>query len=340
MNKHDFYFELEHELIAQTPLVDRSASRMMVVNKYQQTIEDKQFTDIIDYLNPNDVLVRNNSRVIPARLIGVKKITNAHVELLLLRQEGDIWECLVGNAKVVKLGTVVSFGDGQLQAECVGIKDGGLRDFKMIYKGIFYDVLNQLAEVPLPPYITEKLTDSERYQTVYAKVMGSSAAPTAGLHFTDEGFAKLKAKKVKIVDITLHVGLGTFRPLSTDNIVDHKMHEEYYMMEEHSAAILNNAKANGNKIVSVGTTSTRTLETILNKYGKFQASSGMTEIYIYPGYQFNAIDALITNFHLPESTLILLVSALAGKELIMKAYQHAIEERYRFFSFGDAMLIL
>lgn len=339
MDKHDFYFELDHELIAQTPLADRSASRLMVVNKDKQTIEDKHFHDIIDYFNANDVLVRNNSRVIPARLFGTKEVTNAHVELLLLRQEKEVWECLVGNAKVVKLGTIVSFGDGRLKAECIGIKEGGLRDFKMIYEGIFYDILDQLAEVPLPPYITEKLADSERYQTVYAKVMGSSAAPTAGLHFTEEVFAKLKSKGVKIVDITLHVGLGTFRPISTDNILDHKMHEEYYMMEEESAEILNNAKANGNRIISVGTTSTRTLEAIMNKYGRFQASSGMTDIYIYPGYQFKAIDALITNFHLPESTLILLVSALAGKDLILNAYQHAIDERYRFFSFGDAMLI-
>ncbi|MDD3923899.1 MAG: tRNA preQ1(34) S-adenosylmethionine ribosyltransferase-isomerase QueA [Erysipelotrichaceae bacterium] len=339
MDKREFMFDLPHELIAQIPLKDRSASRMMVVDKTNEKIFDRQFIDIIDLLNENDVLVRNNSRVIPARLYGVKAATNAHVELLLLRQEGDIWECLVGNAKVVKEDTLISFGDGRLKAKCVKVKESGLRDFLMIYDGIFYDVLDSLAEVPLPPYITTKLEDKERYQTVYAKVMGSSAAPTAGLHFTDEVFAKLAAKKVKIVDITLHVGLGTFRPINEHNILDHKMHEEYYMMDEESADILNQAKANKQRIISIGTTSTRTLETIIKKYGHFKACSGMTDIYIYPGYQFEAIDALVTNFHLPESTLILLVSALAGKELILKAYQHAIEERYRFFSFGDAMFI-
>ena len=339
MDKKDFYFELPHELIAQTPLVDRSASRMMVVNKTIGSIQDHNFTEIIDYLHEGDVLVRNDSRVIPARLIGTKEITNAHVELLLLRQTGDVWECLVGNAKVIKLDTIVSFGDGRLKAKCVKVKDGGLRDFLMIYKGMFYAILDSLGQVPLPPYITEKLADGERYQTVYAKVLGSSAAPTAGLHFTKTIFDQLKAKGVKIVDITLHVGLGTFKPLSEDDVLEHKMHEEYYMMSQETADILNLAKREKRRIISVGTTSTRTLETIIAKYGTFCVSSGMTDIYIYPGYEFKAIDALITNFHLPESTLILLVSALAGKDLILSSYQHAIKERYRFFSFGDAMFI-
>lgn len=339
MNKKDFYFELPKELIAQTPLADRSASRLMIVDKTTGAITDGVFTDLVDQLAAGDVLVRNNSRVIPARLIGVKAITNAHVELLLLRQDHDVWECLVGNAKVVKLHTIVSFGDGILKAECVKVKDGGLRDFRMIYQGVFYEVLNQLGEVPLPPYITEKLADKERYQTVYAKVMGSSAAPTAGLHFTQEIFDRLQAKGVRIADVTLHVGLGTFKPLSEEDVLDHHMHEEYYMMDQATAELLNQTRQNGHRIIAVGTTSCRTLETIMQKYGRFQACSGMTGIYIYPGYQFKAIDALVTNFHLPESTLILLVSALAGKDLILKAYQQAIQERYRFFSFGDAMYI-
>ena len=339
MDKKDFYFDLPHELIAQTPLVDRSASRMLVVNKTTGSIQDHHFTEIVDYLHEGDVLVRNNSRVIPARLIGTKEVTNAHVELLLLRQTGDVWECLVGNAKVVKLDTIVTFGDGRLKAKCIKVNEGGLRDFLMIYQGMFYAILDSLGQVPLPPYITEKLADGERYQTVYAKVMGSSAAPTAGLHFTEAIFDQLKAKGVTIVDITLHVGLGTFKPLSEDDVLEHKMHEEYYMMSQEAADILNLAKRKQRRIISVGTTSTRTLETIMTKYGTFCACSGMTDIYIYPGYEFKAIDALITNFHLPESTLILLVSALAGKDLILSSYQHAIKERYRFFSFGDAMFI-
>lgn len=339
MNKQDFHFDLPKELIAQTPLTDRSASRMLVINRKTKSYTDQMFIDIIDHLMPNDVLVRNNSRVIPARLIGYKYQTNAHVELLLLRQEKDVWECLVGNAKVVKEGTIVVFGDGILKAECVKVKEAGLRDFKMIYEGVFLEILNYLGEIPLPPYITTRLDDKERYQTVYAKINGSSAAPTAGLHFTPELFDKLQAKGVTVVDITLHVGLGTFKPLKEENILDHKMHEEYYIMDSEVAAVLNKAKTEKRRIIGIGTTSTRTLETIINKFSSFQPCSGMTDIYIYPGYEFKAIDAMITNFHLPESTLILMVSALAGKELILDAYQHAIKERYRFFSFGDAMFI-
>ncbi len=339
MNKQDFYFDLPKELIAQTPLVNRSASRMLVVNRKTKSYTDQMFIDIIDHLMPGDILVRNNSRVIPARLIGYKHQTNAHVELLLLRQENDVWECLVGNAKVVKEGTIIVFGDGILKAQCIKVKEAGLRDFKMLYEGVFLEILNHLGEIPLPPYITTKLEDKERYQTVYAKINGSSAAPTAGLHFTPEIFDKLQAKNVSVVDITLHVGLGTFKPLKEENILDHKMHEEYYIMDSEVATVLNKAKTEKRRIIGIGTTSTRTLETIINKYGSFKSSSGMTDIYIYPGYEFKAIDAMITNFHLPESTLILMVSALAGKELILDAYQHAIKERYRFFSFGDAMFI-
>ncbi|MEA5017918.1 MAG: tRNA preQ1(34) S-adenosylmethionine ribosyltransferase-isomerase QueA [Erysipelotrichaceae bacterium] len=339
MNKQDFYFDLPKELIAQTPLASRSASRMLVVNRKTKSYTDQMFIDIIDHLMPGDILVRNNSRVIPARLIGYKHQTNAHVELLLLRQENDVWECLVGNAKVVKEGTIIVFGDGILKAQCIKVKEAGLRDFKMLYEGVFLEILNHLGEIPLPPYITTKLEDKERYQTVYAKINGSSAAPTAGLHFTPEIFDKLQAKNVSVVDITLHVGLGTFKPLKEENILDHKMHEEYYIMDSEVATVLNKAKTEKRRIIGIGTTSTRTLETIINKYGSFKSSSGMTDIYIYPGYEFKAIDAMITNFHLPESTLILMVSALAGKELILDAYQHAIKERYRFFSFGDAMFI-
>jgi len=339
MKKEDFYYDLPQELIAQIPLKDRSASRLMTLNKETGEVEHHTFTDILDYLREGDVLVRNNSRVIPARLFGTKKDTGAHVELLLLRQEGNTWECLVGNAKVVKLGTVVSFGEDKLQAKCTAIKENGLRDFEMIYDGVFNEILDELGETPLPPYIHEKLEDKNRYQTVYAKVDGSAAAPTAGLHFTEELFEKIRAKGVEVLDVTLHVGLGTFKPLKEEEVTDHVMHEEYYSMTQDVADRLNLAKKEGRRIIAIGTTSCRTLESVMQKYGEFCGCSGNTGIYIYPGYKFLAIDALITNFHLPESTLILLVSALAGRENILNAYNEAIRERYRFFSFGDAMFI-
>jgi len=339
MKKEDFYYDLPQELIAQVPLKDRTASRLMTLNKRTGEVEHHTFTDLLDFLQPGDVLVRNNSRVIPARLFGTKKETGAHVELLLLRQEGNVWECLVGNAKVVKLGTVVSFGEDKLLAKCTAIKENGLRDFEMIYEGVFNEILNELGETPLPPYIHEKLQDKNRYQTVYAKVDGSAAAPTAGLHFTEDLFEKIRAKGVEVLDVTLHVGLGTFKPLKEEEVTDHVMHEEYYSMTEEVAERLNLAKAEGRRIIAIGTTSCRTLESVMQKYGRFCGCSGNTGIYIYPGYEFKAIDALITNFHLPESTLILLVSALAGRENILHAYQLAIEEKYRFFSFGDAMFI-
>lgn len=336
MKVSDFDFDLPKELIAQTPLQKREVSKLLVVDRKNQTITDKHFYDIVDYLQPGDVLVRNNTRVIPARLFGIKEETGAHVELLLLKQEGDIWECLVGNARVVKLDTIVSFGEGQLKARCIKIGDAGIRVFEMLYDGIFYEVLDTLGKMPLPPYIHEVLEDKERYQTVYATVKGSAAAPTAGLHFTDEIFEKIKAKGIEVLDVTLHIGLGTFRPISVDEINDHDMHSEYYMLSEEVANRLNEVKAQGRRIISVGTTSTRVLEANMNKFGMFVPENASTNIFIYPGYEFKAIDGLITNFHLPKSTLIMLVSAFAGKELTMKAYEHAIKEEYRFFSFGDS----
>ena len=339
MKKEDFYYDLPQELIAQVPLKDRTASRLMTLNKRTGEVEHHTFTDILDFLQPGDVLVRNNSRVIPARLFGTKKETGAHVELLLLRQEGNVWECLVGNAKVVKLGTVVSFGEDKLLAKCTAIKENGLRDFEMIYEGVFNEILNELGETPLPPYIHEKLQDKNRYQTVYAKVDGSAAAPTAGLHFTEDLFEKIKAKGVEVLDVTLHVGLGTFKPLKEEEVTDHVMHEEYYSMTEEVAERLNLAKAEGRRIIAIGTTSCRTLESVMQKYGKFCGCSGNTGIYIYPGYEFKIVDALITNFHLPKSTLLMLISALYDREEILKAYDIAVKERYRFFSYGDAMLI-
>lgn len=340
MKLSEFDYYLPEELIAQVPLQNRSTSRLMVLNRKNESIEHKHFFDIIDYLNPGDVLVRNNTRVIPARLFGIKEETGAHVELLILKQDGNKCECLVGNARVVKINTIISFGNGELKAKCIEIKEEGLRVFEMIYEGIFLEVLEKLGNVPLPPYIKEKLEDKERYQTVYAKVEGSAAAPTAGLHFTDEIFAKLEEKGIEVLDVTLHVGLGTFRPVSEENVLEHKMHSEYYILTKEVAEKLNKAKVEGRRIISVGTTSTRVLETVANKFdGRFEESSGDTNIFIYPGYKFKAIDALITNFHLPKSTLIMLVSALANKEFILKAYEEAVKERYRFFSFGDAMLI-
>lgn len=340
MKISEFDYHLPEELIAQTPLQKRDTSRLMILDRKKQTIEDKHFYDILDYLHEGDILVRNNTKVIPARLYGIKEETNGHVEVLLLKDQGDdIWECLVGNAKIVKIDTVITFGDGSLKAKCIEIRDEGIRIFKMIYDGIFYEILDQLGTMPLPPYIKEKLNDPDRYQTVYAKVEGSAAAPTAGLHFTDEIIEKVKAKGVEILDVTLHVGLGTFRPVKVDDVNDHHMHSEFYMIDEDVANKLNIAKANGQRIISVGTTSTRTLESNYKKYGQFKATQESTNIFIYPGYQFEAIDALITNFHLPKSTLVMLVSAFASKEYIMKAYNHAVEEKYRFFSFGDCMFI-
>ena len=339
MKTSEFDFELPQELIAQTPLAKRSASRLLVLHRSTGAIEHRHFYDIVDYLKPGDVLVRNNTRVIPARLFGTKEETGAHVELLLLRQEGDEWECLVGNAKVVKLGTIISFNEGELKAECIGIGEKGLRQFRMIYDGIFYEILEKLGNVPLPPYIKEKLEDPERYQTVYAKVKGSAAAPTAGLHFTRELLDKLAAKGVKEAYITLHVGLGTFRPVKAEEITEHHMHSEFCMISQETADMINETKRAGGRIVCVGTTSCRTLESLADENGFFHESSAWTDIFIYPGYRFKAMDALITNFHLPESTLVMLVSAFASREKILNAYNIAVQERYRFFSFGDAMYI-
>lgn len=340
MKTSDFDFELPPHLIAQTPLAQRDASRMLVLDKTTGEIEHRHFSDIIDYLNKDDVLVVNDSKVIPARLYGIKEDTQAVIEILMLKDIGNnTWECLTKPAKRIKEGTVVSFGDGLLRAKCVSVGEDGIRVFKLIYEGILYEILDVLGEMPLPPYIHEKLKDKNRYQTVYAKNIGSAAAPTAGLHFTEDLLQRIKAKGVKIVYITLHVGLGTFRPVNVEDIHNHKMHSEFYMMNKESSDILNNAKKNHHRIISVGTTSTRTLETIIGIYGKFKECSGWTDIFIYPGYEFKAIDALITNFHLPKSTLVMLVSALAGKDNILNAYKEAVDEEYRFFSFGDSMFI-
>ena len=311
----------------------------MVLNRKDESITNDHFYNITNYLKPGDVLVRNNTKVIPARLFGTKEITGAHVELLILKQDGKTCECLVGNAKVVKVDTVISFGNGELKAKCIEVKDEGIRIFELIYEGIFLEILEKLGNVPLPPYIKEKLDNPDRYNTVYAKIEGSAAAPTAGLHFNDEIFAKLKEMNVEVLDVTLHVGLGTFRPVSEDNVLNHKMHSEFYMMDQDVADKLNAAKKEGRRIISIGTTSTRVLETVMNKYGEFKECSGDTDIFIYPGYTFKAIDALITNFHLPKSTLIMLISALANKDYILKAYEEAVKEKYRFFSFGDSMFI-
>lgn len=340
MKLSEFDYHLPEELIAQTPLEKRDTSRLMVLDRKTETIEDKHFYNILDYLHEGDILVRNNTKVIPARLYGTKEETNGHVEVLLLKDKGqDIWECLVGNARIVKMDTMITFGDGSLKAKCVYIGEEGIRHFQMIYDGIFYEILDKLGTMPLPPYIKEKLEDQDRYQTVYAKIEGSAAAPTAGLHFTDEILEKVKAKGIQILDVTLHVGLGTFRPVKVDDVLEHHMHSEFYMIDEDVAKTLNQAKENGQRIISVGTTSTRTLEANFKKYGKFKATQESTDIFIYPGYQFVAIDALITNFHLPKSTLVMLVSAFANKDYILRAYHHAVEEKYRFFSFGDCMFI-
>ena len=340
MRTDDFDFELPEELIAQTPIKNRDQSKMLVLDKETGEIEHKHFNNILDYLNENDVLVLNDTKVMPARLYGQKEETNALIEILLLKEKtNNTWECLVKPAKRVKIGTVVNFGDGILKAECIEIKDEGIRVFKLIYDGILYEILDKLGEMPLPPYIHEKLKDKDRYQTVYAKNIGSAAAPTAGLHFTKELLEKVKEKGITVLYITLHVGLGTFRPVNVEDVTKHKMHSEFYMMSKETAEILNKAKKNNQRIISVGTTTTRTLETIMSLYDEFRECSGWTSIFIYPGYEFKAIDSLITNFHLPKSTLLMLVSALAGKDKIMKAYHEAVKEKYRFFSFGDSMFI-
>ena len=340
MKTDDFDFYLPEELIAQTPLEKRDSSRLLVLDKKTGEISHKHFTDIIDYMEKGDTLVLNDTKVMPARLYGVKEGTGAIIEVLLLKDEGnDTWECLTKPAKRLHEGTVVSFGDGKLKARCTECLDEGIRKFKLEYKGILYEILDELGEMPLPPYIHEKLKDKNRYQTVYAKNVGSAAAPTAGLHFTNDLLKKVQDKGINIAYITLHVGLGTFRPVNVEDVTKHKMDSEYYVMNKETADLLNNTRKNGHKIISVGTTSTRTLETIMSLYGKFKECSGWTDIFIYPGYEFKGIDYLITNFHLPKSTLVMLVSALAAKNNIMKAYNEAVKENYRFFSFGDSMLI-
>lgn len=340
MKTDDFDYELPAELIAQTPLEKRDASKLLVLDKKTGEIEHKNFFDILSYLKKGDTLVLNDTKVLPARLHGTKEKTNAHIEILMLKEiDKDEWECLVKPAKRVSVGDIISFGDGLLKARCTCQKEEGLRLFKLEYSGILYEVLDKLGEMPLPPYIHEKLKDKNRYQTVYAKNEGSSAAPTAGLHFTKELLEKIKEKGVDIVYVTLHVGLGTFRPVNVEDVTKHKMHSEFYMMSKEAASILNKAKENKTRIISVGTTTTRVLETIQKTYHEFRETSGWTDIFIYPGYKFEAIDALITNFHLPKSTLVMLVSALAGKDNIMRAYKEAIEREYRFFSFGDSMFI-
>ena len=340
MKVEEFDYNLPEELIAQTPLKKRDASRLMVLDRKTGEIEHKHFSDIIDYLEEGDTLVLNDTKVLPARLIGEKVDTGAVIEILLLKNiDGDDWECLVKPARRIKVGTVVSFGDGLLKAQCIKELDQGIRHFKLIYEGILMEILEKLGTMPLPPYIHEKLADQTRYQTVYAREVGSAAAPTAGLHFTKELLERIKDKGINIAFVTLHVGLGTFRPVSVSSVEEHEMHSEYYHMNKETAELLIKTKKEGHRIISVGTTSTRTLESIMTKYHEFRECSGWTNIFIYPGYKFKAIDCLITNFHLPKSTLIMLVSALAGKENIMNAYNTAVEEKYRFFSFGDAMFI-
>ncbi|WP_088102630.1 tRNA preQ1(34) S-adenosylmethionine ribosyltransferase-isomerase QueA [Halalkalibacter urbisdiaboli] len=340
MDVRDFDFHLPEELIAQTPLLDRTASRLLVLNKETGDIEDRKFPSIVDELNEGDCLVLNDTRVMPARLYGIKEDTGANIEVLLLKQlEDDKWETLVKPGKRVKVGTTITFGDGKLTATCIDEAEHGGRVLQMNYQGIFHEVLDELGEMPLPPYIKEQLNDQERYQTVFAKHRGSAAAPTAGLHFTEELLNQIREKGVHIAFITLHVGLGTFRPVSVDSIEEHEMHAEFYQMSEGTARLLQEVREKGKRIIAVGTTSARTLETIVKEHGSFREASGWTSIFIYPGYTYRGLDGLLTNFHLPKSTLVMLVSALAGRENILKAYRHAVEERYRFFSFGDAMLI-
>jgi len=338
--KSDFYYDLPEELIAQDPLEDRSSSRLMVLDKHTGEIKHQIFKDIVSYLKPGDCLVINNTKVIPARLFGAKEGTDAKIEVLLLkRHENDVWETLVKPGKKCKPGTRISFGDGLLVGEVVDVVEEGNRLIKFHYEGIFEEILDQLGQMPLPPYITHQLQDKNRYQTVYAKHDGSAAAPTAGLHFTPELMQQVRDMGVEIAEVTLHVGLGTFRPVKEDNVLNHHMHSEFYRIEQSEADKINKAKAEGHRVISVGTTSTRTLESVADENGFLTEKSGWTEIFIYPGYQFKVIDALITNFHLPESTLVMLVSALAGREQVLHAYEEAVKERYRFFSFGDAMFV-
>lgn len=340
MRKEDFYFDLPEELIAQDPLEDRSSSRLLVLDKETGKVEHHVFREIIDYLQEGDCLVINDTKVIPARLIGSKIGTDAKIEVLLLkRKENDVWETLVKPGKKAKVGTRISFGDGLLVGEVVDIVEEGNRLIHFEYEGIFEEILDQLGQMPLPPYITHQLEDKNRYQTVYAKHSGSAAAPTAGLHFTPELLKEIEEKGVQIARVTLHVGLGTFRPVKVDNILEHHMHSEFYQIEEEAAEKINCAKESGHRVICVGTTSCRTIESAADKNGKLHATNGWTEIFIYPGYEFKVLDCLITNFHLPESTLVMLVSALAGREQVLSAYEEAVKEKYRFFSFGDAMFI-
>ena len=342
MKLEEFDFYLPEELIAQTPLLKRDTSKLLTINRKENTYEHKVFSDIVDYFNPGDTLVLNNTRVMPARLYGQKKDTGAAIEVLLLKnKEHNTWECLVKPAKRIKVGSIVSFGEGIMEAECVKVLDDGFRYFEFKYEGIFQERLDELGTMPLPPYIKERLTDKERYQTVYSKEVGSSAAPTAGLHFTNELLDKIKQKGVNIVYLTLHVGLGTFRPVSVENIEDHDMHSEYYTLDKEAANVINETKKNGGRVFSVGTTSTRTLETIArDNDGEIVPASGWTNIFIYPGFEFKCVDGLITNFHLPKSSLIMLVSAFYNREKVLELYKIAVENKYRFFSFGDAMIII
>lgn len=341
MNLHDFYYDLPQELIAQDPLEDRAASRLMYLNRRSGEIEHKIFSNVIDYLEAGDCLVINDTKVIPARLFGTREGHEGKVEVLLLkRKENDIWETLVKPGKKCRPGTRLVFGDGLLKAEVLEVVEDGNRLIKFYYEGIFEEILDQLGQMPLPPYITHELKDKNRYQTVYAKHEGSAAAPTAGLHFTEELLSKIEKKGIVIAHVTLHVGLGTFRPVKVENILEHHMHSEFFIIEEREAAKINKAKETGHRVIAVGTTSCRTLESAATDNGMVKAASGWTDIFIYPGYSFKLIDGLVTNFHLPESTLLMLVSAFAGKERVMAAYEEAVKEKYRFFSFGDAMLII
>lgn len=339
MKKSEFYYELPQNLIAQTPVEPRTSSRLLVLNRETETYEDKTFTDVLDYLNPGDCLIMNDTRVLPARIFGTRQDTGSVVEFVLLKEKGHmVWECLAGPGKKAKIGKVFNFSD-ELSCEVIDVTPEGNRIVEFKCDGVFYDVLDRVGQMPLPPYITEKLADKERYQTVYSKELGSAAAPTAGLHFTAEFMDKIRAKGINIGFVTLHVGLGTFRPVKVDEITDHKMHSEHYFIPQKTADLINETKLNGGRVICVGTTSCRTLESAAAK-GKITECSDDTEIFIYPGYKFKCMDGLITNFHLPESTLIMLVSAFAGYDLTMSAYRHAVQEKYRFFSFGDAMLIL
>lgn len=341
MNLHDFYFDLPEEFIAQEPLEQRDMSRLMVLNKENGEIEHKHFRDILDYLKAGDCIVLNNSRVIPARIFGAKEDTGAKMEFVLLKRiDKDKWETLVKPGKKARIGSRFVFGDGELRCTVLDTTEVGGRIIEFEYEGVFEEILDRLGQMPLPPYIKTQLEDKERYQTVYSKVEGSAAAPTAGLHFTEDLLNKLRERGVNIAYVTLHVGLGTFRPVKVENILEHQMHSEFYMLDEENAKVINETKKNGGRVVAVGTTSSRTLETIGDEEGFVKPQSGWTEIFIYPGYKFRVVDCLITNFHLPESTLIMLVSALAGRENVMRAYETAVEEKYRFFSFGDAMFIL